>query len=222
MPIPGLFLLGTLVLRQGAFAPLTLLSIFTTTPPSAIHNNRPTQPLTRRHCLSAGRTSLWTSLVARSINRYACCHHSPGGYDRCISHYLPGHRRPSPLLGGSLDIESTVTPVFATLIFDNIIGLLKSIRRLNRATMSSAPDGPQKNYTASDEPFRYTGSSTGRSAVCIINDQYSQNQISNCLIIYCCRDLRRERLLSRRKRPSYLGQLVCQCAGYNKVAFSAQ
>jgi hypothetical protein len=74
-----------------------------------------------------------------------------------------------------------VTPVFATLIFDDIIGLLKSIRRLNRATMSSAPDEPQKNYTASDEPFRYTGSSTGRSAVCIINDQYSQNQISDCL-----------------------------------------
>lgn len=63
-----------------------------------------------------------------------------------------------------------VTPVFATLIFDDIIGLLKSIRRLNRATMSSAPAEPQKNYTASDEPFRYTGSSTGRSAVCIIND----------------------------------------------------
>ena len=83
--------------------------------------------------------------------------------------------------GVSLDIESMVTPVFATLIFDDIIGLLKSIRRLNRATMSSAPDEPQKNYTASDEPFRYTGSSTGRSAVCIINDQYSQNQISDCL-----------------------------------------
>lgn len=84
-------------------------------------------------------------------------------------------------VGVSLDIESMVTPVFATLIFDDIIGLLKSIRRLNRATMSSAPDEPQKNYTASDEPFRYTGSSTGRSAVCIINDQYSQNQISDCL-----------------------------------------
>ncbi|BBJ69922.1 hypothetical protein ECC18A13_p11640 (plasmid) [Enterobacter sp. 18A13] len=40
MPIPGLFLLGTLVLQQVAFAPLTLLSLFTTTPPSAIHNNR--------------------------------------------------------------------------------------------------------------------------------------------------------------------------------------
>lgn len=40
MPIPGLFLFGTLVLQQGAFAPLTLLSIITTTPPSAIHNNR--------------------------------------------------------------------------------------------------------------------------------------------------------------------------------------
>ncbi|EAQ0564126.1 hypothetical protein ACE1FL_004427 [Salmonella enterica] len=85
------------------------------------------------------------------------------------------------LFGVSLDIESMVTPVFATLIFDDIIGLLKSIRRLNRATMSSAPDEPQKNYTASDEPFRYTGSSTGRSAVCIINDQYTQNQISDCL-----------------------------------------
>ncbi|EPF0317345.1 hypothetical protein ACSN7O_004769 [Enterobacter chuandaensis] len=60
-----------------------------------------------------------------------------------------------------MDIESMVTPVFATLIFDDIIGLLKSIRRLNRATMSSA-DEPQKNYTVSDEPFRYTGSSTGR------------------------------------------------------------
>ena len=83
--------------------------------------------------------------------------------------------------GVSLDIESMVTPVFATLIFDDIIGLLKSIRRLNRATMSSAPDEPQKNYTASDEPFRYTGSSTDRSAVCIINDQYSQNQMSDCL-----------------------------------------
>lgn len=85
------------------------------------------------------------------------------------------------LTGVSLDIESMVTPVFATLIFDDIIGLLKSIRRLNRATVSSAPDEPQKNYTASDEPFRYTGSSTGRSAVCIINDQYSQNQIIDCL-----------------------------------------
>ncbi|WP_434529670.1 hypothetical protein [Escherichia coli] len=41
-----------------------------------------------------------------------------------------------------MDIESMVTPVFATLIFDDIIGLLKSIRRLNRATMSSAPDEP--------------------------------------------------------------------------------
>lgn len=50
-----------------------------------------------------------------------------------------------------------VTPVYATLIFEDIIGLLKSIRRLNRATMSSAPDKPQKNYTASDEPSRYTG-----------------------------------------------------------------
>lgn len=85
--------------------------------------------------------------------------------------------------------KSMVTPVFATLIFDDIIGLLKSIRRLNRATMSSAPDEPQKNYTASDEPFRYTGSSTGRSAVCIINDQYSQNHISDCLNIYCYRYL---------------------------------
>lgn len=84
------------------------------------------------------------------------------------------------LIAVSLDIESMVTPVFATLIFDDIIGLLKSIRRLNRATMSSAPDEPQKNYTASDEPFRYTGSSTGRSAVCIINDEHSQNQISDC------------------------------------------
>lgn len=52
--------------------------------------------------------------------------------------------------GVSLDIESMVTPVFATLIFDNIVGLLKSIRRLHRATMSSAPDGPQKNYTVSE------------------------------------------------------------------------
>ncbi|HER1247793.1 TPA: hypothetical protein VJI18_003789 [Salmonella enterica subsp. salamae serovar 48:z:e,n,x,z15] len=93
------------------------------------------------------------------------------------------------LFGVSLNIESMVTPVFATLIFDDIIGLLKSIRRLNRATMSSAPDEPQKNYTASDEPFRYTGSSTGRSAVCIINDQYSQNQISDCLSYLLLRDL---------------------------------
>lgn len=54
-----------------------------------------------------------------------------------------------------------VTPVFATLIFDDMIGLLKSIRRLNRSMMSSAPDEPQKNYTASDEPFRYTGSWLG-------------------------------------------------------------
>jgi hypothetical protein len=74
-----------------------------------------------------------------------------------------------------------VTPVFATLIFDDITGLLKSIRCLNRATMSFVPDEPQKNYTASDEPFRYTGSSTGRLAVCIINDKDSQNQISGCL-----------------------------------------
>lgn len=75
------------------------------------------------------------------------------------------------------------THLFATLIFYDIIALLKSIRRLNRDTMSSAPDKdkPQINYTASDEPFRYTGSSTGRSAVCIINDQYSQNLISNSL-----------------------------------------
>lgn len=80
-------------------------------------------------------------------------------------------------IGGSLNIESMVNPVFATLIFDDSIGLLKSIRRLNRATMSSAPDEPQKNYTASDEPCRYTGSST----VCIINAQYSQNQISDWL-----------------------------------------
>ena len=80
------------------------------------------------------------------------------------------------LTGVSLDIESMVTPVFATLIFDDIIGLLKSIQRQNRATMSSAPDEPQKNHTASDEPFRYTGSSTGRSAVCIINDQHSQTR----------------------------------------------
>lgn len=64
--------------------------------------------------------------------------------------------------GVSLDIESMVTPVLATLIFDDIIGLLKSIRCLNRTTMSSAPDEPQKNYTASDEPFRCTGSSTDR------------------------------------------------------------
>lgn len=48
-------------------------------------------------------------------------------------------------IGGSLDIESMVTPVFATLIFDDIIGLLKSIRRLNRASMSSAPDEPLEN-----------------------------------------------------------------------------
>lgn len=48
------------------------------------------------------------------------------------------------LTGVSLDIESMVTPVFATLIFDDIIGLLKSIRRLNRATMSSAPDELRK------------------------------------------------------------------------------
>ncbi|HHU4128982.1 TPA: hypothetical protein ACUB6T_005428 [Klebsiella michiganensis] len=34
-----------------------------------------------------------------------------------------------------MDIESMVTPVFATLIFDDIIGLLKSIQRQNRATI---------------------------------------------------------------------------------------
>lgn len=72
----------------------------------------------------------------------------------------------------SLDNKYMVTPVFATLILDDIISFLKSIRRQNRATMSSVPDEPQKNYTASGEPFRYTGSSTGRSAVCIINVQY--------------------------------------------------
>lgn len=54
-------------------------------------------------------------------------------------------------VGVSLDIESMVNPVFATLMFDGIIGLLNSIRCLNRATMSSAPDEPQKNYTALDE-----------------------------------------------------------------------
>lgn len=37
-----------------------------------------------------------------------------------------------------------VTPVVATLTFGDIIGLLKSIRRLNRAAMSFAPDEPQK------------------------------------------------------------------------------
>lgn len=74
-----------------------------------------------------------------------------------------------------------VTPVFATLIFDDTIGLLKSIRRLNSDTMSSVTDEPQKSYTDSDEPFLYTGSSTGRAAVCIINDQYSQNQITDGL-----------------------------------------
>ncbi|WP_142484665.1 hypothetical protein [Klebsiella pneumoniae] len=81
---------------------------------------------------------------------------------------------------GSLDIESMVTPVFATLIFDNIIGLIKFIRGLNRATMSSAPDEPQKNYTVSDEPFRYTVSSTGSSSF-IINEQYLQYKISDYL-----------------------------------------
>lgn len=65
--------------------------------------------------------------------------------------------------------KSMVTPVFATLIFDDIIASLKSIRHLDRATMSSAPVEPQKNYTASNEPFRYTGSSRGCSAVCVIN-----------------------------------------------------
>ncbi|MDH1612576.1 hypothetical protein [Klebsiella aerogenes] len=35
-----------------------------------------------------------------------------------------------------MEIESMVTPIFATLVFDDIISLLKSIRRQNRATMS--------------------------------------------------------------------------------------
>ena len=71
--------------------------------------------------------------------------------------------------GVSLDIESVVTPVFATLIFDDIIGLLKSIWCLNRATMSSAPDEPQKNYTGSDEPFRYTGVSLDIENYCTLS-----------------------------------------------------
>jgi hypothetical protein len=56
-----------------------------------------------------------------------------------------------------------------------IIGWLNFIRRPNRATVSSTPDEPQKDYTVSDEPSRYTGSSVGWSAVCITNYQYSQN-----------------------------------------------
>ncbi|EIH05476.1 hypothetical protein EC50588_A0139 [Escherichia coli 5.0588] len=32
-----------------------------------------------------------------------------------------------------------------------------------------------------NEPFRFTGSSTGRWAVHIINNQYPQNQMSDCL-----------------------------------------
>ena len=50
MAIAGLFLHVTLVLQEGAFAPLTLLSIFYYTP-SAIHNNRftPSRGVVARH-----------------------------------------------------------------------------------------------------------------------------------------------------------------------------
>lgn len=50
-----------------------------------------------------------------------------------------------------------VTPFFATLVLNDIIGLLKSIRRLNRGVMSSAADEPQINYTDSDEPLNRPG-----------------------------------------------------------------
>jgi hypothetical protein len=47
-----------------------------------------------------------------------------------------------------------------------------------RATMSSAPDKPEKPLGFS-EPFFMSGFSSGRYAVHVINNQSSQNQIGN-------------------------------------------
>ncbi|RRE67076.1 hypothetical protein EAO15_02895 [Klebsiella pneumoniae] len=74
------------------------------------------------------------------------------------------------LQGSSQKTESMVTPVFCNTDFDTVG--LESIRRLNgilfRALMSSAPDEPQKIY-GFNEPFRFTGSSTGRWLVSSIS-----------------------------------------------------
>lgn len=73
----------------------------------------------------------------------------------------------------------------------------------------------QKLYGFS-EPFRFTG----RWAVCIINNQYSQNQISDCLKVLF--SLCFVSLLSRRKCQGYSSQLVCESAGHDKVTFLTQ
>ncbi|MGV7962821.1 hypothetical protein QPK13_17520 [Photorhabdus tasmaniensis] len=45
-----------------------------------------------------------------------------------------------------------------------------------RAPMSSAPDAPKKVF-GFNEPFLCLGSSSGRQAVHVINNQSSQNQM---------------------------------------------
>lgn len=85
--------------KQGAFVPLTLLSIFTTTPPSAIHNNRlsPSRGVVVR--LPDGHR-YGPPLVARSINCYACCHHYPGGLPVCSP--LAGTGKSDPEIQASI------------------------------------------------------------------------------------------------------------------------
>jgi hypothetical protein len=62
----------------------------------------------------------------------------------------------------------------------------------------------QKKYGFS-EPFRYTGPSTGRRAVRIINNQYPQNQISDCL----------NRFISR-----YASQVCCRVVNAQAIMAS--
>ncbi|MGP0774076.1 hypothetical protein ACAG23_02125 [Escherichia coli] len=115
MAIPGLFLHVTLVLQQGAFAPMTLLSIFTTTPhlPSITTDSPPREAL-----LPVTRTGIVMDFSCCTIDQLLCMLTPlPGGYDRCLSHSLPGHRRPSPLLWriGTIDGISMAAQCSLTL-----------------------------------------------------------------------------------------------------------
>ncbi|EFB3351608.1 hypothetical protein FMR91_22420 [Escherichia coli] len=59
--------------------------------------------------------------------------------------------------------------------------MLESIRRLNGILFPLPRLMNLKKIYGFNEPFRFTGSSTGRWAVRIINNQYPQNQMSDCL-----------------------------------------
>lgn len=89
---------------------------------------------------------------------------------------------------------------FCNTDIEDIVVLHESIQRLKgpfHAPISSAPDEPYKQGL----PFLTTGLSSVQLAVFIINDQYSQKQVSRCLNILNTPTIRRQRIAAGASMP---------------------